>query len=282
MAKMPTLNIEALKVIDFKEKAQVEASHEDVILTVQDLIEKIEGSDPKIVKALSYFPPEMPFVRLFWLNNQVETSLPKIYQDERGVGTLYDVAPIPQPVQLKIGWISFKVDWNRDQDPKKTVVTGSQILIVKNPFNKAESEESTPHAFATSIGLSKAFVEEIREKQNELTDEQIPQGKGLVPAKYLNYYPRPILPMGMIEKGESYWLKEVIYEQDPRFGSAPRYLLGKLNGDDEISQHEVIPNYAIKQHYLEFGQEPFTVLDKKKKERGYSLKLGLRSLSNVA
>ncbi len=264
-----------LKVIQFKEMAQVQATQQDVILTIKELIEKIGDHDKQVADYLSLFPEDTPFVRLFWYRDTVQISIPSLYKDEQEAISLYDVSDTPTPIKLPIKWLQYSLNWNRDQDPSKTIVTGTQVLGI----NTNPEDPSQMKVLICSLGLSNSYIKEIQAQQNELTDADIPKGKGLVSAKLLKYYPRPLLPMSQVEVNETYYVKEVIFQQDPRYNSASRYLLGKLNNDSEISTHEVLANYYIKQHYQQFGSKPFVILSKDKTDNGYKVKIGLKSLA---
>ncbi len=276
MSNASAFDLANLKIIPYKEISQVQATQEDVILTIKDLVEKISDHDEQVAEFLACFPENTPFVRLFWLKETVQISIPSVYKDELEGINLYDVSPTPSPIQIPIKWLKYSLDWNRDQDPQKTLVTGTQILAI-NP----ESDSDMKYLICP-LGLSDTYIKSIQANQNELKDEDIPKGKGLAEAKYLRYYPRPLLPMSRVEVGETYYVKEIILEQDPRYNAASRYLLGKLNQDEEISTHEVLANYYIRQHYQQFGSQPFVILSKDKKDNGFKVKVGLKSLAMVS
>ncbi|MGB5594245.1 MAG: hypothetical protein WBM32_18420 [Crocosphaera sp.] len=275
MSQISAFDLANLKIIPYQEISQVQTTQEDVILTIKDLVKKISEHDEQVAEILAHFPETTPFVRLFWLKETVQISIPSIYKDELEGINLYDVSPTPSPIQIPIKWVKYSLDWNRDQDPQKTLVTGTQIFAI-NHENPSEMK-----AVICPLGLSSDYIKSIQANQNELKDEDIPKGKGLAEAKYLRYYPRPLLPMSRVEVGETYYVKEVILEQDPRYNAASRYLLGKLNQDEEISTHEVLANYYIRQHYQQFGSQPFVILSKEKKDNGFKVKVGLKSLATV-
>ena len=276
MSQISAFDLANLKIIPYKEISQVQATQEDVILTVKDLVEKISDHNKEVVEIISNFPENTPFVRLFWYRETVQISIPTIYKDEQEGINLYDVSPTPSPIKLPIKWLQYSLDWSRDQDPQKTLVTGTQVLGIN------AEKSSDMKVLICPLGLSNNYIKSIQANQNELKDEDIPKGKGLADAKYLRYYPRPLLPMSRVEVGETYYIKEIILEQDPRYNAAPRYLLGKLNQNEEISSHEVLPNYYIRQHYQQFASQPFVILSKEKKDNGFKVKVGLKSLAMVS
>lgn len=273
--KVSAFDLANLKIIQYKELSVVESTQEEVILTVKDLIDKIADYDENVAEILSYFPEETPFVRLFWLENAVQISIPQIYKSEEGKINLYDVAKIPSPIEMPIKWLKYVLEWHRDQDPKKTIVTGKQVFAIN-----VENDNETQYLICP-VGLSSQYIKSIQEEQNQLTDADIPKGQGLVDAQYLRYYPRPLTPMALVEVNEVYYVKDVILQDDPRYPNSSRYLLGKLNGDEEISEHEVLANHSIRKHYQQFGQKPFTILSKKEKDKKFAVKVGLRSLAVV-
>ncbi len=275
-SQISAFNLANLKIIPYKEMRTVEKTQEDVILTVKDLMGKlsVDKANQPVVEVLSHFPEETPFVRLFWYKDTVQISIPQVYKDEEEGISLYDVGAIPSPIKIPIKWLKYSLDWNRNQDPKQTIITGTQVFAIN--LNSENSSEMK--VLICPVGLSKEYIKYIRDEQNKITDEDIPKGKGLVDGKYLNYYPRPLLPMALVEVNETYDVKEVIFEEDPRY-STPRYLVVKLNQDQEISEHEILANYYIRQHYHDFKNAPFVIRSKEKKGEGYSVKVGLRSLA---
>ena len=201
-SQISAFNLANLKIIPYKEMRTVETTHEDVILTVKDLIGKLSADEANqpVVDVLSHFPEETPFVRLFWYKDTVQMSIPQVYKDEEEGISLYDVGAIPSPIKIPIKWLKYSLDWNRTQDPKQTIITGTQVFAINlNSENTSEMK-----VLICPVGLSKEYIKYIREQQNQITDEEIPKGKGLVDGKYLNYYPRPLLPMALVEVNETY------------------------------------------------------------------------------
>ncbi|NQZ64209.1 MAG: hypothetical protein HRT59_19490, partial [Crocosphaera sp.] len=76
MSQISAFDLANLKIIPYKEISQVQATQEDVILTVKDLVEKISDHNKEVVEIISNFPENTPFVRLFWYRETVQISIP--------------------------------------------------------------------------------------------------------------------------------------------------------------------------------------------------------------
>lgn len=273
--KISLFKLNNLKSIPFtQEKSQVQKTREDVVLTVKEVLDKIgEKSVARLKPILLSLGENTTLCRLFFLNDGVNLSLPKIYIDEEQKLFLFDANSSPKPINIPLEFSQYTTEFIRQETNR--IVIGEQIIKV--------NFDNTTAALAVPIGLEDSYIKSLIEidSKGESIQEHLHKGKGVIPSNLVKYYPRPYKPNSQFEKGESYQILEDL-GNDPRYDNAIRYRLQQLNGNQPVGEpFEVLANYSLQQHWKQFGSISCTVIDKVEKERGFSVKFAMSDLAQA-
>ncbi len=274
--KLPFLNLEDLKTINFSETLLVETTQEDCLLTVADIINKLgeEGSD--LGNILRLLGEETVLCRLFFLNDKVYCSIPKIYRDESNNINLYDAKNDPDPIKADISFIEYHTDFTLQTEGN--IFSGYQLIAIASENNLA--------AFRVPFSIHTDFQNTINEKYNPEKPNEIeslmPKSKGAVSPNIINYYPRSVVPMSHLEIGETLQVKGDL-GLDPRRPGATRFQVQKMSENEPIGEiFEVWANYYLRQHYKQYGTIPCTVISKEEKDNRKIIKFARADLARVS
>lgn len=274
--QVPVLNLEDLKAINFSERIIVENSGEDYCFTTSDIINKLGDSAEELKGILSAFGEETIICRLFLLNEQVYCAIPKIYRDEFDKVTIYDAQNNPQPIEADINFVSHSTELILQTE--KNIIIGQQLIIITTQTQKV--------GFKVPFGVHSDFESHINEKflpenPSEI-QSMLPNGKGIIPAKVINYYPRAVKPLSNLEVGETFIVTKDL-GLDPRRPGATRYCLQKVSEGQEIGDFfEVWANYSLRQHYQQYGERPCTIISiEPRKNGGTNVKFARADLAKI-
>ena len=276
MANLPFLNLEDLKTIKFSEIGVVETTEEEHCLSVRDVIEKLGEESEDINNILRLLGEETILCRLFMLKGEVYCSIPKIYRDESNKVKLYDAQNNPQPIEKEIKFIQFETDYAKQLDDT-FIFTGYQTIMM--------SEGDFKIALKVPAGIFKEWQITITSQYKKDSSQiKMPQGKGMIPPKIINFYPRSIVPMSTLEVGQSLIIQEDL-GLDPRQPGATRFRVQEfdLTLNQPVGEvFEVWANYQLRKHYQQYGQTPCTAVKKEKKGDKTILKFARADFAKVS